>query len=155
MILANPPDISELHLHVLLVRLASELYALPADSLSEIVRWRAPVAVPGAPAMLPGIIAQRGTVLPVVDMRLLLGLAAAAPGRSARYVVGSHGGVDMAMLVDEVLDLTDIERASLEPPPAALDLQQVRLLRAVTRYHDRPLALIDPGAVLAILGAQE
>jgi chemotaxis signal transduction protein len=59
------------------------------------------------------------------------------------------------MLVDEVLDLTDIERASLEPPPAALDLQQVRLLRAVTRYHDRPLALIDPGAVIAILGAQE
>lgn len=155
MIVTKLADVSEAYQHVLLVRLATELYALPAETLREIVRWRTPVAVPGAPAMLPGIIAQRGTVLPVVDMRLLLGLAAAAPGRTARYVVGSHTGVDMAMLVDEVLDLVDIERASLEPPPATLDLQQVRLLRAVTRYQDRPLALVDPGAVLAMLTAQE
>src|SRR5262249_369908 len=77
-------------LDVLLIELAGELYALRSASGREVVRYRDYTPVPGAPPVLPGILNQRGTILPVVDLALLLGLASAPPTRATRLVVVSH-----------------------------------------------------------------
>ncbi|MBO9313640.1 MAG: chemotaxis protein CheW, partial [Chloroflexus sp.] len=47
----------------LTMRLASEYYALPGTSVREIMRWRTPTPVPGAPPVIPGLINQRGQIL--------------------------------------------------------------------------------------------
>ncbi|MCX7790629.1 MAG: chemotaxis protein CheW [Chloroflexaceae bacterium] len=108
-------------------------------------RWRAPTPVPGAPAVIPGIINQRGSILPVVDLRIALGLPASAPERSTRFVVLYHETVAMALLVDAVLDFVPLDDGTFEPSPAG----RARLVGAVSRYEQRPLGIIDPGALLA------
>jgi purine-binding chemotaxis protein CheW len=149
--ITQPETLSHATLHVLLMRLANEFYALPAEALREVMRWRQPTAVPGAPETMPGIIAQRGAVLPVVDLRRLLGLAAAPPGRSTRYVMAHDNGVDLALIVDEVLDLVQLEQDNLQPPPPTLAPMQGRLLRSVARYADKPLAVLSLPAVIVAL----
>jgi purine-binding chemotaxis protein CheW len=138
-------------LAVLLLRLNEELYALPGEAVREIVRYREPLAVPGAPTSIPGLISQRGAVLPVVDLRPLLGLSAAAPTRAARYVVAQHDEVAMALIADEVLDLVELPASALEPLPAALDPTRARLLRATAHYRQQLLALFDLDGVIAAL----
>lgn len=135
----------------LIVRAGAELFALPGGCVREVTRWRAPTPVPGAPAVLPGVISQRGVVMPVVDLRLVLGLPAAPPDRATRLVIARHEPVDLALLVDAVLDLAPLATRLLTPPPAALDPEQARLLVAVTRHDNHPLGLIDPGALIAAL----
>src|SRR4051812_49093714 len=60
-------------LDVLLIELAGELYGLPSASVREVLRYRTYTPVPGAPPTLPGILSQRGVVLPLVELRPLLG----------------------------------------------------------------------------------
>jgi purine-binding chemotaxis protein CheW len=122
---------------------------LPGPAVREVARWRAPTPVPGAPAILPGIISQRGVVLPIVDLRLLLGLAAAAPERSTRLIIVQHEGIDLALLVDAVIDLAPIAVTALAATPAALDPGRARLLSAVARHGDRPLGVINMAALIA------
>lgn len=137
----------------LLLKIAAELYGVRGTDVREISRWRDPVRVPGAPPALPGIINQRGVVLPVVDMRFLLGLSQSPPERATRYVIVRHDGVEMALLVDGVTDLINLTSNDFKPVPAGLHAQQSRFLQAVTSLEPGhiPMALLDIQAIITAL----
>ena len=138
---------------VLLLRLAGELYGVPSASVREVVRYRAYTPVPGSPPSLPGILSQRGTVLPVVELRPLLGLAMIPVTRAARLVIVTHQEIDMALLVEAVLDLAALPADTLQPLPAALDPARARFLRGIADYEQQPVALIDLDEMIAGLRA--
>jgi purine-binding chemotaxis protein CheW len=138
---------------VLLVQLAGELYGVPSASVREVVRYRAYTPVPGAPPSLPGILSQRGTILPVVELRPLLGLAMAPITRAARLVIIAHQEIDLALLVEAVLDLAALPADTLQPLPAALDPARARFLRGIADYEQQPVALIDLDELIAGLRA--
>jgi purine-binding chemotaxis protein CheW len=138
---------------VLLLRFAGELYGVPSASVREVVRYRAYTPVPGAPPSLPGILSQRGTILPVVELRPLLGLAIAPLTRAARLVIVAHQDIEMALLVEAVLDLAGLPADTLEPLPAALDPARARFLRGIARHEQQPVALLDLDELIAGLRA--
>jgi purine-binding chemotaxis protein CheW len=140
-------------LEVLLIQLADELYALPSASVREVIRYRAYTPVPGAPPMLPGILNQRGQILPVVELSPLLGLERAPLSRATRLVMVSHTDIDMTLLVEQVLDLTSLPVDGIEPLPTALDPARARFLRGIAHYDDRPVAILELGEVIAGLRA--
>src|ERR1700728_2316727 len=78
-------------------RVGSRLYALPADDVVEVVRTPQFARVPNAPQALAGLANLRGVVLPLVDLRTLLGLDE-APERGARTVLLRN----VALVVDSV-----------------------------------------------------
>jgi purine-binding chemotaxis protein CheW len=135
----------------MLLRLADEQYALESSAMSEITRWREPIPVPGSPPALPGIINQRGVVLPVVHLRVLLGLGETVPERASRYLVAQHGEVSMALLVDAVIDLVDLSGLEHEQPPATLNPQQARVLQAVVRQDEQLIMLLNLGEIITML----
>jgi purine-binding chemotaxis protein CheW len=97
---------------------------------------------------LPGILSQRGVVVPVVDLRVLLGLPAQPPDRATRLVLVHHAGTDLALLVDAVIDLVELADP-FEPPPPNAHAATARLVGGVMRHGDRPLALIDLTALIS------
>jgi purine-binding chemotaxis protein CheW len=137
----------------LLVTLGEETYSIHGDSVREIARWREPLAVPGAVAALPGIISQRGVILPVIDVRALIGMSPTAPNRLTRYVICHHDEVNMALLVDTVSDFIAIESQSLTPVPSGLDPQRSRFLRAIFRRDDLPVVVLDISAIISTVRA--
>jgi purine-binding chemotaxis protein CheW len=138
---------------VLLIELAGELFGVPSASVREVLRFRAYTPVPGAPPSLPGILSQRGIILPVVEMRPLLGLEIGPITRATRLVFASHQDIDMALLVDAVLDLAALPADTVEPLPAALDPARARLLRGIARHEQQLVALIDLDELIASLRA--
>jgi purine-binding chemotaxis protein CheW len=135
----------------LIVHVGSERYAVPGAAIREVTRWRAPTPVPGAPPVLPGIISQRGVVLPVVDLRQLLGLAATEPDRAARYVIIHYDQADLALMVDAALDICHLTADDLAQPPVGLEPQRARLLSAVAQHAGQPLLVLNLAALLAAL----
>ncbi len=133
----------------LVIRVGAELYALAGTCVREIARWRVPTPVPGAPAVIPGLISQRGVVLPVVDLRLALSMPATPPERSTRLVVVQHEATDLVLLVDGVLDFIPVAVAAMAQPPAALDAARARLLTAVARHDDQPLGVLNLAVIIA------
>ncbi len=136
-------------LEVLLFRLEREVYAIPSTSVREVARHRPYTPVPGAPASLPGIISQRGMILPVVEPRPLLGLEQAELTRAARLVIVVHNEIGMALLVEAVLDLVALPASAIEPVPSALDPARARYLRGIAHHDDQPIGLLDLNELIA------
>ena len=76
---------------------------------------------PNAPQNVEGIIDIRGASIPVVDMRLWLGLGARDPGSDTRIVVFEidcgHGRRPLGIFADRVRDVATIAEGEIEPPP--------------------------------------
>ncbi len=118
--------------------IAGQEYALPLDQVAQVAPPpRQVAALPGAdPAML-GSVAWRGGLLPLVSLRVLLGLAAAAPAAAARVVVARLGAGLVGLLVDDLRAILRVPEAALDPVPALLTRGQGEArVAAICRLED-------------------
>jgi purine-binding chemotaxis protein CheW len=93
---------------------ASERYAIPAETVVEVAEVGEISPVPGAPPAIAGVRNLRGTVLPVMDVAPLLGAAPDGPRR--RLVVTEVRGARAGILVDDVSGI-----AALPPVSEAVE----------------------------------
>jgi purine-binding chemotaxis protein CheW len=105
---------------LLTFRLADSPYAIPVERVREIVRLRTVTPVPRVPACVLGVIALRGEIVQVVDLRMRLGLDTPEHSRSSRVIV-LHGDDDRVtgVLVDQVREVLRIDEESIRPTAAA------------------------------------
>lgn len=99
----DAPSPTEIRRELLVVEVADGAYAVPIERVREIVRLATITRVPRTPAWLAGVVALRGEIVEVVDLRRRIGLEGAPVTRSSRIVVihGEDDGVS-GILVDAV-----------------------------------------------------
>jgi purine-binding chemotaxis protein CheW len=139
--------------NLLLYTVADEHYALPMSQVREVIRWRTPTPIPGTAAVIAGVIHHRGQVLPLVDLRLVLGFAAATPTRSTRLLVVEHAGLQAALVADAVVDLAAVESGAFEAAPAALPAARAHLVAGLCEWQARSVALLALEAVFTTVKA--
>src|SRR5262249_9632317 len=105
---------------VLSFALGGEEYAIDILRIREILKHRAATEVPRAPAFILGVIAVRGQIIPVMDLRLRVRVAAAPPAKESRILVVTHAGEAYGLLVDAVHQVVRMRDEDVEPPPALL-----------------------------------
>ena len=106
-----------------LVMLGGRPFAVNVTDAREVVVLDVTTPVPGAPASLVGVMNLRGTVLPVVEARPLLGLPVCPPVGRARALVLADADQRAAILIERVLGLTvfdNVTPASDAPAPHVL-----------------------------------
>lgn len=86
----NQGEEPELRREFLTFELANAPYAIPVDRVREIIRVREVTPMPRVPDCVTGVLAMRGEIVQVVDMRMRLGLLAGEPTRRSRIIV-LHG----------------------------------------------------------------
>ena len=136
---------------VVIFRLDKEEFGAPIASVQEIVRVPEElVRVPKAPTFVEGVINLRGTVLPVIDLRLRLGLEQVERTDRQRIMVFLISGVRTGFIVDQVAEVLRIPRAAIEPAPQ-LSAEQSRLLSRMANLEKqkRMVQLIDPPHLMA------
>ncbi len=94
--------------------LAGESYAIDAGQALEVVPVRGLVPVPCTPAVIAGILPHRGHVLTVLDLRVLLGVGAAA--HASRVVAVAAAGISFGLLAEEISGLMTIVVEDLREP---------------------------------------
>jgi purine-binding chemotaxis protein CheW len=101
------------------LELDGTLYGLPVDRVQEILDMRPVSPVPNAPAHLMGVIDLRGETVPVVDMRILLGLPPKGDTPQTRILVAllRRGGRDavIGLRTDTVIDVARLDDDDLHP----------------------------------------
>ena len=103
------------------VLLGGRPFAVDVTDAREVVVVDITTPVPGAPPSLIGVMNLRGTVLPVVEARPLLGLPVRT--RSDRALVVADGEWRAAIVIEGVLGLTaldDVQPAAGDVAPAAV-----------------------------------
>jgi purine-binding chemotaxis protein CheW len=101
--------------------LCDELFGVEVSRTREILSLTPVTKVPQTPDYLLGVINLRGQVVPVVDMRLKLGLTAGADTEDTCIIVVDvqvDGEViTVGALADAVREVMDIRSDQIEPPP--------------------------------------
>jgi purine-binding chemotaxis protein CheW len=118
--IAPGEDQHEDNLEVLMFALGPELYAVPATQVHEVRPLGWLTRLPGMPAFLAGLINVRGRIVPVVDLRPLLGIAS-DDGPCMSVVLAAHRGGAVGLLVTDRPTVRLLRVADLaEPPPGPL-----------------------------------
>jgi len=136
---------------VVVFRLDNEEFGAPIASVQEIVRVPEElVRVPQAPSFVEGVINLRGTVLPVIDLRLRLGLKQVERTDRQRIMVFLICDVRTGFIVDEVAEVLKIPKSAIEPAPQLSAEQSLLLSRmANLEKQKRLVQLIDPPHLMA------
>ncbi|MEM9557654.1 MAG: chemotaxis protein CheW [Acidobacteriota bacterium] len=130
--------------------LADEIFAMPVAPVQQVVRVSAITRVPHAPRPIRGVMNLRGRVIPVIDLRLRVGLEATQLDRSARVVaIGSRGRV-LGLLVDAVHQVTRIDIDQIQPPPDDVMTIQSDYIRGVYHQEEQLILLLDVDRALII-----
>lgn len=111
-------------LTVVTLTLGSQMLALPASALREILDPLPTTRVPGAGAFAPSVVNVRGSVVPLAELRTALGIPDGTGGARKRVMVLDvtiNGEVaTVAVTADAVHEVTTIPTQDIEHVPASV-----------------------------------
>ena len=98
-----------------------EVFAVPVDAVLEILDMRPMFRIPEAPGYLAGLIDVRGRGVPVIDLRLKLGLPAQTANEMTRilvleFSVGEQKLV-LGLIADRVIEVITLDKREIQPAP--------------------------------------
>ena len=133
---------------LLAFRLGDQEYCVDIMSVREIRGWTRATPLPFAPGHVKGVINLRGTILPVIDLAVRLGMDAVAGDERNVIIVVAVNGHTVGLLVDAVSDILSIAHDDFQPPPDLGDSRAAMCISALTLVDDRLIRVLDLGAVL-------
>jgi purine-binding chemotaxis protein CheW len=133
--------------------LGDEGYGVPIGRVRSIIGYVPVTAVPCTPAYVRGVINLRGQVLPVIDLRVRLGLAAAGPTNETCVIVVESprpGGLTLhGLIVDKVCEVPHVpEETVADAPPLGAGVD-TRFILGLAKVGGGVRILLDVDHVLA------
>ena len=135
--------------------LADEIFAMPVEPVREILRVETITRVPHAPRPIRGVTNLRGRVIPVIDLRLRIGLSPTELGRSTRIIVVAARGRLIGLLADAVQQVIHLDLDRIQPPPDDVLTVQSDYIRGVYHLEDHLVLLLDIERALVVRDAPD
>ena len=129
-------------------RLGDQEYCVDIMSVREIRGWTPATPLPYTPKHVNGVINLRGTVLPVIDLSLRLGMSGVEADATSVIIVVQTNGLSAGLLVDAVSDILTIPASELKPPPELGDDLTASYIRALTLVDDHLVRVLNLAAVM-------
>jgi purine-binding chemotaxis protein CheW len=102
-------------------KLGDETFALDVAEVREILDFTTVTKVPRTPSFMRGVINLRGSVVPVMDLRLKFGMSATQQTVDSCIIVVEMtmegDSIVIGVLADAVQEVIDLEPEQIEPPP--------------------------------------
>jgi len=118
-------------------------YGVPISTVREINRVSEITPVPRTPEFVVGVMNLRGKAIPVVDLRMKLGVKASPFTRETCIIVIDTTGGESGIIVDAVHEVIDFPAAQLEDPPRLHQPGETSFVSGVGKLEDRIVILID------------
>jgi purine-binding chemotaxis protein CheW len=134
-------------------KLDEETYALDIAKVREVLEFAAITRVPRMPDHMRGVINLRGNVVPVVDLKLKLGLTRTEKTIDTCVVIaeveldGEH--IVLGALADSVQEVVELDPAQIDPPPRLGTRIDANAIRGMGKRDDQFLIILDVDRVLA------
>jgi purine-binding chemotaxis protein CheW len=133
--------------HYLTYRLAEETYAMDIGKVREVLDFTAITKVPSSPDFMRGVINLRGSVVPVVDLRIRLGMPRTEKTLEACVIimeVALDGATTiLGVLADSVQEVLDLESDHIEPPPRIGSRLHTEFITGIGKHGARFIIILD------------
>lgn len=134
---------------LLILKVGKERYALRVHDVEEIIRVPAITPVPCVPVHFRGVINRRGTILPIVDMRLFFDGTATEQSRENRIIVLSRNRYSLGILAEGADKFTAYPTHDIKPPIHKGEGVQNDFCEGVVTIERRMILLVDTAKLLA------
>lgn len=133
--------------------LDEEDFAVDVSNVREVLDFTSVTKVPRTPDFMKGVINLRGSVVPVVDMRLKFGLQEAEPTVDTCIIV-----MEVAMegeatvigaLADSVKEVFELDPDSIEPPPRIGTRLDTEFISGMGKYKDNFIIILNINEVFS------
>ncbi len=130
-------------LEIMVFTLGEQEYGVDLRKVRELRCYDPVTPIPDAPAFIRGAFDLLGTAVPLVDMRVAIGVSAPASAPFSDIVVLNVGGRPAGAAVDSVVDVITLGAAQIAPPPSTGLGLYTNCLFGVGTLDGRRLMLVD------------
>ena len=132
-------------------------YGIEITKVREIIGMRDIIPVPRTPDFILGVMNLRGTIIPVLDLRMIFALPRSDDDREVRIVVVEMEDREMGLIVDRVRGVLDIEENQIEDSPDYGSGLSTAFVLGMAKTEGGVTALLNLDAILnsdqkAVLG---
>jgi purine-binding chemotaxis protein CheW len=128
--------------------LGDEEYGVAILNVQEIKGYAPVTPIPNTPPWVRGVMNLRGTIVPVIDLRLRLGMPAADYGPFTVIVVLAVGAKVVGAIVDAVSDVLSIPDGQVQQTPDLGVAIDVRFVGGIAQADDKLVILLDAETLL-------
>jgi purine-binding chemotaxis protein CheW len=125
-----------------------EEYAIPILTIQEIIKPIEHTRVPRTPSFVLGVFNLRGSVIPLIDLRLKFGVPAKGKTEDMRYIVLKDGGETAGFVIDRLNQAIRIDKKKIDPAPEATSTQDKSLIEGVGKQDDRIITILRVSKLL-------
>ena len=134
---------AQTHAEFLTFTLGEEHYGVDILKVQEIRGYDAVTRVPDAPEYIKGVINLRGTIVPVIDLRLKLRLREARYDSLTVMIVLNVQDRVVGIVVDGVSDVVPLSQEQVRPKPEFGAADDTRFISGIGTLDERMLILLD------------
>lgn len=128
-------------------KLGAEVFALEVSKVREVLDFTTITKIPRTPEFLRGVINLRGSVVPVVDLRLGFGLDSVEPTVNTCIivveVVMAQETIIVGALADAVEEVIDIDASDIQPPPRLGSAIQTDFIQGMGKRENGFLMILN------------
>lgn len=123
-------------------RVGNEHYGVAILNVQEIRRWESVTSIADSPEFVKGVVNLRGTIVPIIDMRLKLKSAEATYDDLTAVIVLNMGTRVIGIVVDAVSEVVALGAQDIRPLPN-VSVFAMRGILGIGTHEDRMLILLD------------
>ncbi len=123
--------------------LGQEEYGIDILRVQEIRGYESVTRIANAPAFIKGVVNLRGTIIPVVDMRIKFNLGSPTYDQFTVVIILNIAGRIVGMVVDSVSDVTTLTPAQIKPAPEIGTVFDNEYLIGLGSIDERMLILVN------------
>ncbi|MCM1100925.1 MAG: chemotaxis protein CheW [Clostridium sp.] len=136
------------HFQYIVIRLGEEQYGIDIRYIDNIVRMQNITRVPKVPVYLKGVINLRGEVIPVVSIRLKMGLPADEYTRATRIIIlKTETSGNLGIVVDEVREVVTLSDDNIERVSYEARDGKMSFINGIGKNGGELISLLDLNAI--------
>lgn len=128
----------------IVVKIGNEQYGININYIDNIVRSQKITRVPKTQSYYNGVINLRGEIVPVMSMRLKLGLEKDVFTDKTRYIIVKVEGATIGIIVDQVREVVTLDEENIERVNKSTNENAIaNYICAIGKYNGELISLLD------------
>lgn len=124
-------------------KLGLEEYGVDILKVQEIRGYESVTRIANSPECIKGVVNLRGTIVPIIDMRIKFNLVDPSYDEFTVVIVLNIGTHVLGIVVDSVSDVTTLSSEQIHPAPAMKSVMDTDYVTGLGTIDERMLILLD------------
>ena len=146
-------DITETRQY-LTFKLGNEIFSIDVAKVREVLDFTTITEIPRMPNFMSGVINLRGSVVPVVDLRLCFQMSRTQRTRNTCIIVVEvmidNEAIVLGALADSVEEVIDLEPDQIQPPPRIGTHIRTEFIKGMGKTESQFIMILDIDRVFSI-----